>query len=149
MSEIVWRRSSARPSSAVIERGGSLCYDPPRMQAPSESGPSTPFQEWLDRLARPIEFASRDECAHLGAVKNLSSFVSTQVLTALAQQVYPRAIESRLVSLRDLFVDFQPTLSVEEQRRRLQVACSLVQALRKAAVSSAHAWGDADRKSVV
>ncbi|TKS60862.1 MAG: DNA helicase RecG [Nitrospira sp.] len=103
------------------------------MQTPSESGPATPFQDWLDRIARPIEFASRDECAHLGAVKNLSSFVATQVLSTLAQQVYPKAIEARLVSLRDLFIDFQQTLPFDEQRRRLRVAAAIVKALRGAA----------------
>ena len=103
------------------------------MQTPAESDHVTPFQDWLDRIARPIEFASRDECAHLGAVKNLSAFVASQVLSALAQQVYPKAIESRLISLRDLFVDFQQTLPLDEQRRRLQVATALVKALRGAA----------------
>ena len=103
------------------------------MQTPSESGPATPFQAWLDRIARPIEFASRDECAHLGAVKNLSAFVASQVLSVLAQHVYPRAIEARLVSLRDLFIDFQQTLPLDEQRRRLHVAMAIVKALRGAA----------------
>ncbi len=106
------------------------------MQTPPEPGCSTPFQDWLDRIARPIEFASRDEYAHLGAVKNLSSFVATQVLSALAQQVYPKAIEARLVSLRDLFVDFQQTLPIEEQRRRLQVAATILKSLRRAAQCS-------------
>lgn len=102
------------------------------MQTPPESGHSTPFQDWLDRIARPIEFASRDEYAHLGAVKNLSSFVATQVLSALAQQVYPKRIEARLVALRDLFIDFQQTLPLDEQRRRLQVATTLLKVLRNA-----------------
>lgn len=89
-----------------------------------------PFQEWLDRIARPIEFASRDDCAHLRAVTNLSSFISSQVLSALRQEVYPKAIEARLISLRDLFIDFQPALPFDEQRRRLQAAALLIKALR-------------------
>jgi ATP-dependent DNA helicase RecG len=100
------------------------------MQAPTESRPHTPFQEWLDRIARPIEFASRDGGAHLRAVTNLSSFISSQVLSALRKAVYPKAIEARLISLRDLFVDFQPGLPLDEQRRRLQAAESLIKALR-------------------
>ncbi len=100
------------------------------MQAPTESSPHTPFQEWLDRIARPIEFASRDDCAHLRAVTNLSSFISSQVLSALRQDVYPKAIEARLISLRDLFIDFQPALPLDEQRRRLQAATLLIKALR-------------------
>lgn len=100
------------------------------MRTPTELSPYTPFQEWLDRIARPIEFASRDDCAHLRAVTNLSSFVSSQILSALCQDVYPKAIEARLISLRDLFVDFQPALPFDEQRRRLQAAALLIKSLR-------------------
>ena len=75
----------------------------------------------------------RDECAHLGTVKNLGVFVSTQILTALANQVYPKTIEARLVSLRNLFVDFQQALPLSEQRRRLQAAVVIVTSLRSAA----------------
>lgn len=91
-----------------------------------------PLQEWLDRIARPIEFASRDGCAHLKAVTNLSAFVSTQVISALGQATYPRDIEARLMSLRELFADCDPALSVQEQRRRLQVAAEHINALRTA-----------------
>ncbi len=52
------------------------------------------FQRWLDRLARPIEFASRDAFARLPTVKNLNTFVSSQILDALSDQVYPRSIEA-------------------------------------------------------
>lgn len=100
------------------------------MQAPTGSNTHPPFQEWLDRIARPIEFASRDDCAHLRAVTNLSSFISSQVLSALRQEVYSKAIEARLISLRDLFIDFQPALPFDEQRRRLQAAALLIKALR-------------------
>ncbi len=100
------------------------------MQTLTESSPHTPFQEWVDRIARPIEFASRDDCAHLRTVTNLSSFIPAQVLSALRQEVYPKAIEARLIALRDLFVDFYPTLPFDEQRRRLQAAALLIKALR-------------------
>lgn len=100
------------------------------MQTPTESSPHTSFQDWLDRIARPIEFASRDNCAHLRAVTNLSSFISSQVLAALGRDVYPKAIEARLISLRDLFIDFHPMLPFDEQRRRLQAAAVLIKALR-------------------
>ena len=103
------------------------------MQTETESSPLVPFQEWLDRIARPIEFASRDDGAHLKAITNLSDFISTQVLSALRQQTYPRTIEARLISLRDLFVDFPSSLSLDEQRRRLQTAGLHIQALRQAA----------------
>jgi ATP-dependent DNA helicase RecG len=100
------------------------------MPAPTESSPHTPLQKWLDRIARPIEFASRDDGAHLRAITNLSAFISSQVLSALRQDVYPKAIEARLISLRDLFVDFHSGLPLDEQRRRLQTAAVLIKALR-------------------
>jgi len=103
------------------------------MQPKTESSPLGPFEEWLDRIARPIEFATRDGGAHLKAVTNLSDFISTQVLSALRQQAYPRAIEARLILLRDLFIDFSSSLSLDEQRRRLGAAGGHIQALRKAA----------------
>ncbi|MEK7869331.1 MAG: hypothetical protein AAB271_03285, partial [Nitrospirota bacterium] len=89
------------------------------------------FHEWLDRLARPIEFATKDDCAHAGAVKNLSSFVSSQVQSALAQEWIPPAIESRLRSLRELFIDFQQALPIDEQQPRLQAACAILGRLRE------------------
>jgi ATP-dependent DNA helicase RecG len=103
------------------------------MQTPSKPASASAFQDWLDRVARPIEFATRDECAHLGAVKNLGSFVAEQVLSALANRVYPKTVEARLVSLRDLFADFQRVLPPHEQRRRLQAAVAIVNALRSVA----------------
>lgn len=110
-----------------------LCYDSPGMQTPSKPASASAFQDWLDRVARPIEFATRDECAHLGAVKNLGSFVAEQVLSALANRVYPKTVEARLVSLRDLFADFQRVLPPHEQRRRLQAAVAILNALRSVA----------------
>ncbi|NGZ96248.1 MAG: DNA helicase RecG [Nitrospira sp. WS110] len=102
------------------------------MSAPVESDAHLPLQEWVDRIARPIEFASRDDYAHLKAVTNLSAFVSSQVLSALRHATYPKAVETRLMSLRDLFVDFEPALPVEEQRRRLQAAVLHINELRAA-----------------
>jgi len=51
-------------------------------------------------------------------------------LAALGRDVYPKAIEARLISLRDLFIDFHPMLPFDEQRRRLQAAAVLIKALR-------------------
>ncbi len=100
------------------------------MQVPTDLSSHTPFQEWLDRIARPIEFANRDDGAHLRTVTNLSSFVSSQILFALRQAAYPKAVEARLISLQDLFVDFQQALPINEQRRRLQAAALIIQSLR-------------------
>ena len=103
------------------------------MEPSAESSLPATFHEWLDRLARPIEFATKDDCAHAGAVKNLSSFVSHQVQSALAREWIPPAIESRLRSLRELFIDFQQTLPIDEQQRRLRAACAILGRLRDAA----------------
>lgn len=100
------------------------------------------FQQWLDRVARPIEFATRDAFAHLPTVKNLSHFVSSQVMQALSDRVYPRAIEAGLLQLRELFREDQQLLSAEEQQRRLEVATVLLGVLRKAACDPARAWSE-------
>jgi ATP-dependent DNA helicase RecG len=106
----------------------------------SEPKRTEQFQQWLDRLARPIEFASRDAFAHLPTVKNLSSFVSSQVMQALSARVYPRAVEAALLKLRELFVEDQQRLSQAEQQRRLQEAGVILGALRQAANDPVRAW---------
>lgn len=108
----------------------------------SEPEPLAHFRQWLDRVARPIEFASRDAFAHLPTVKNLGSFVSSQVLRALSDRVYPRAVEAGLLKLRSLFTDDQQRSSIEEQQRRLKEAASILTALRRAAEDPSRAWQD-------
>ncbi|THI83803.1 MAG: ATP-dependent DNA helicase RecG [Nitrospira sp. CG24A] len=98
----------------------------------SEPNPSEQFQQWLDRVARPIEFATRDAFTHLPTVKNLSHFVSSQVMQALSSSTYPRAIEAALFRLRELFLEDQQRLPVESQQRRLQEAMVILRVLRKA-----------------
>src|SRR4029434_10163498 len=93
----------------------------------------THFQQWLDRLARPIELASRDAFAHLPTVKNLSTFVSSQVLVALSDRVYPKSVEAALLNLRALFVEDQGRLTTDEQQRRLLEAAAIVKSLRAGA----------------
>ncbi|MDP1946713.1 MAG: ATP-dependent DNA helicase RecG [Nitrospirota bacterium] len=106
------------------------------------SEPTLPeqFQQWLDRVARPIEFATRDAFAHLPTVKNLSHFVSSQVMQALSDRVYPRAIEAGLLQLRELFREDQQLFSAEEQQRRLQEAMAILGGLREAVSNPAKAW---------
>lgn len=103
----------------------------------SEPKPVEQFQQWLDRLARPIEFASRDAFAHLPTVKNLSSFVSSQVMQALSDRAYPRSVEAALLKLRALFVDDQHRLTTVEQQRRLREAAAILGTLREAAQDDA------------
>ena len=85
--------------------------------------------EFLQRIARPIEFASRDSYAHLSTVTNLETFVSGQVISALAAGTYSRHVESDLLSLRNLFVGFHTGLTPKEQRRRLAEALTLLRRL--------------------
>ena len=118
-------------SSAVIRRS-------------SEPNPSERFQQWLDRVARPIEFATRDAFAHLPTIKNLNRFVSSQVMQALSDHVYPRAIEAALFQLRELFLHDQHQLSTEDQRRRLQEATAILGILRKAMCDPAKAWSTSE-----
>jgi len=108
----------------------------------SEPNPVTRFQQWLDRLARPIEFASRDAFAHLPTVKNLSNFVSSQILGALSGQVYPKSVEAALLKLRALFMEDQARTSTEEQQRRLLEAAEILRALREAAHDQCQGWGE-------
>jgi ATP-dependent DNA helicase RecG len=108
----------------------------------SEPHPSEQFQQWLDRVARPIEFATRDTFAHLPNVKNLNRFISSQVMQALSDHVYPRAIEAALFQLRELFLHDQQRLPTEDQQRRLREAMVILGVLRKAVCDPAHAWHD-------
>ena len=106
----------------------------------SEPNPPEQFQRWLDRVARPIDFATRDAFAHLPTVKNLNRFVSSQVMQALSDHVYPRAIEAALLQLRGLFLHDQERLPEEDAQRRLREAKVILGVLRKAAHDPAQAW---------
>ena len=110
------------------------------IQSSSEPNPPEQFQQWLNRVARPIEFATRDAFAHLPTVKNLNRFVSSQVMQVLSDRVYPRTIEAALLQLRELFLEDQKRLPAEDQQRRLQEAAVILEVLRKAARDPARAW---------
>ncbi|HZS12714.1 MAG TPA: ATP-dependent DNA helicase RecG, partial [Nitrospirales bacterium] len=86
--------------------------------------------ELLGRLARPIEFAARDNYAHLATIKDLGPFVSGQIVKALTDTIYLPDTEAHLLALRHLFADFNDTLPLEERRRRLQTARSLLSELQ-------------------
>jgi ATP-dependent DNA helicase RecG len=106
------------------------------------SEPNLPeqFQQWLDRVARPIEFATRDAFAHLPTVKNLNHFVSSQVRQALSEGAYPRAIEVALLKLRELFLEDQQRFQGVDQQRRLEEAMVILEVLREAVRDSTRAW---------
>ena len=102
------------------------------------------LQQWLDRVARPIEFATRDDFAHLPTVKNLSHFVVSQVMLALSDHVYPRAIEALLLQLRGVFLEDLHRLPAGEPQRRLQDALAILGMLRDAVHPHARAWQEPD-----
>jgi ATP-dependent DNA helicase RecG len=83
----------------------------------------------VQRLARPIEFASRDAYAHLGNVKSLGPFVSTQVLDALAGEIYPPHVETDLLGLRAVFGDFDILSDPAERRQRVEQAQAILSRL--------------------
>ncbi len=85
----------------------------------------------VQRLARPIDFASRDGYAHLSTVKNLGQYVSGQIVQALAERIYPPDIETDLLALHQLFVDFDGRLASAERRRRLAAAQTILGRLSK------------------
>jgi len=88
-----------------------------------------PLQIIVQRLARPIHFASRDAYAHLSAVKNLGAFVSGQIVRALAQDIYPTAVETDLLALRQLFTDFDDQLKLTVRKQRLADARAILKRL--------------------
>ena len=106
------------------------------------------FQQWLDRLARPIEFASRDAFARLPTVKNLSTYVSSQILHALSHQVYPKSIEAALLKLRALFEEDQQRFTLEEQQRRLREAAGILRMLREATEDQCRVWEEPEALTV-
>src|ERR1700752_3915903 len=137
MRERRWRTFSA---SCSLRRGRGCDTIRPVIRRSSEPNPPEQFQQWLDRVARPIEFATRDAFAHLPTVKNLNRFVSSQVMQALSDRVYPRTIEAALLRLRELFLEDQQHLPAEDQQRRLQEAAVILEVLRKESRDSARAW---------
>ena len=100
------------------------------MPRPDSPDSRDSFRAFLQRVTRPIEFASRDAYAHLPTVRNLDRFVSEQVIGTLGERVYPRALETELLSLRNLFVDFHTRLAPIEQQDRLRKALALLSRLQ-------------------
>ena len=118
----------------------AVIRSPTVIRRSSEPNPPEQLQQWLERVARPIEFATRDAFAHLATVKNLNRFISSQVMQALSDGVYPRTIEASLLQLRALFLEEHQRLPAEDQQRRLQEAMVILGALRKALLDPAREW---------
>ncbi len=102
----------------------------PRATDPATSVPVRPLHDLLQRVERPIDFATRDHGAHLSSIKNLGPFVAAQIVDALAAQVYAAGVESHLLALHQLFVDFHVGVSPVEQIRRLEQARTILTDLK-------------------
>ncbi len=89
-----------------------------------------PLQEILRLLTQPIEFASKNQSAHLSSIQNLGPFVTRQVLTALTEKIFVPAIEADLLALRQLFSDYHNGLSFQERKRRLSDAAEILKRLK-------------------
>jgi len=118
------------------------------MPRPESADSHDPFQAFLHRVTRPIEFACRDAYAHLSAVRNLDRFVSQQVIGTLGERVYPRALETELIALRNLFVDFHTRLTPLEQQDRLTKALALLSRLQGDARAVSQPVGSPKEKQV-
>lgn len=88
------------------------------------------LRQLVQRLARPIDFASRNSFAHLSTVKNLGPFISAQVIQALSEQVYRPEVEIELLTLHQLFADFDQCLETKEQQVRLATARQILDRLK-------------------
>ncbi|MCP9447495.1 MAG: ATP-dependent DNA helicase RecG [Nitrospira sp.] len=119
------------------------------MQTLTESDFRAPLSDWIERVARPIEFATKDRFAHLETVKNLGSFVSAHVLSVLESRVFPQSVEAHLLALRDLFIDFHPSLPRQERCRRLEEAAAIVKTLRGTAGTASRPLAGAPEQTVL
>ncbi|HSE57075.1 MAG TPA: ATP-dependent DNA helicase RecG [Nitrospiraceae bacterium] len=109
------------------------------MQPPTAPASTTEFKDILQRLSRPIEFAARNNYAHVHGVKSLGPFVCEQVLQALARGPHAVPVEISLLALRQLFQDFDQTSDAEERKRRVQRARMLLRQLASGRVEVAQA----------
>lgn len=89
-----------------------------------------PLLDILRRVAQPIEFAGRDNGAHLATVKDLGSIVRRHMLEALALGPHAPLVEIQLLALRAVCDDFEGTSDRERRRQCLERAQVLLRQLR-------------------
>jgi ATP-dependent DNA helicase RecG len=109
------------------------------VQPPTSPASAAEFKDILQRLSRPIEFAARDNYAHVHGVKSLGPFVCEQVLQALARGPHAVPVEINLLALRQLFQDFDQTSDPEERKHRVHRARLLLRQLTSGRVEVAQA----------
>lgn len=101
------------------------------------SGPSPiptsvhwPLLDILRRVAQPIDFAGRDNGAHVATVKDLASVVRRHMVEALALGPHAPAVEIQLLALRAVCDDFEGTSDRDRRRQCLARAQTLLRQLR-------------------
>ena len=85
-----------------------MTYEPPL--------PLPLYQQWVERVARPVRLASQATSSHLLSYKNLGTYISSQVVNLLGAAVWPSSVEADLLALRQLFFHFD-TLTKGDERQ--------------------------------
>ena len=87
---------------------------------PDHLEPFESLQDSLERLTRPIQLAAKTSSSQLSCFKNLGSYISSHILQILRNTVLPPATEADLLSLRQVFLDYDDGL--EEKELQLRIA---------------------------
>ena len=106
---------------------------------------SESLQESLAQLSRPIQLASRTPSSQLTRFKNLGAYVSNHVLQLLETNIFHPSVEANLLSLRQVFLDFDQHLTSNELQARLSEAQKLLTRLQD---SSQPKSGNTDSSSI-
>ena len=99
-------------------------------RASDRSNSSESLQESLEQLSRPIQLASRTPSSQLPRFKNLGAYVSNHVLQILQNNILPPSAEANLLSLRQVFLDFDQHLTSKELQARILEAQKLLTCLQ-------------------
>ena len=91
---------------------------------------SESLQESLEQLSRPIQLASRTPSAQLPRFKNLGAYVSNHILQMLETNILHPSAEANLLSLRQVFLDFDQPLTTTERQARISEAQNLLTRLQ-------------------
>ena len=91
---------------------------------------SESLQESLEQLSRPIQLAGRTPSSQLPRFKNLGKYVSNHVLKILESNILDPSAEANLLSLRQVFLNFDQHLTSKELQARILEAQKLLAGLQ-------------------
>ena len=106
---------------------------------------SESLQVSLEQLSRPIQLASRTPSSQLPRFKNLGAYVSNHVLHMLETNILHPSAEANLLSLRQVFLDFDQHLTSKELQARISEAQKLLTRLQNSCKPQS---GNADSSSI-